>query len=114
SPRPSGTRTGRYSPRTAPTLPPCAARSPGRRPGGARSSWPRAPTTAPRPAGTTASDHANLGHYTFNDLASAQRAVAEAGDDLAGILVSPFKHDAGYDQELVDPAFARGLRALCD
>jgi glutamate-1-semialdehyde 2,1-aminomutase len=37
-----------------------------------------------------------------------------AGDHLAGILVSPFKHDAGYDQELVDPAFARGLRALCD
>ena len=29
-------------------------------------------------------------------------------------MVSPFKHDAGYDQELVDPAFARGLRALCD
>jgi glutamate-1-semialdehyde 2,1-aminomutase len=29
-------------------------------------------------------------------------------------VVSPFKHDAGYDQELVDPAFARGLRALCD
>ena len=42
------------------------------------------------------------------------RAAAEAGDDLAAILVSPFKHDAGYDQELVDPAFARGLRALCD
>ena len=29
------------------------------------------------------------------------------------IVVSPFKHDAGYDQELVDPAFARGLRELC-
>jgi glutamate-1-semialdehyde 2,1-aminomutase len=28
--------------------------------------------------------------------------------------VSPFRHDAGYDQELVDPAFARGLRELCD
>jgi len=28
-------------------------------------------------------------------------------------VVSPFKHDAGFDQELVDPAFARGLRELC-
>lgn len=28
-------------------------------------------------------------------------------------MVSPFKHDAGHDQELVDPAFARGLRELC-
>jgi glutamate-1-semialdehyde 2,1-aminomutase len=73
-----------------------------------------APWCTPRPAGVTPADHANLGHYTFNDLASVRQAAAEAGDDLAGILVSPFKHDAGYDQELVDPAFARGLRALCD
>src|SRR5579859_5307367 len=73
-----------------------------------------APWCTPRPAGTTPQDRANLGHYTFNDLASVREAAAEAGDDLAGIMVSPFKHDAGYDQELVDPAFARGLRALCD
>jgi glutamate-1-semialdehyde 2,1-aminomutase len=73
-----------------------------------------APWCTPRPAGTTAEDRANLRYYTFNDLASAQSAVAEAGDDLAAIMVSPFKHDAGYDQELVDPGFARGLRELCD
>ena len=73
-----------------------------------------APWCTPRPAGTTAADHANLGYYTFNDLESARTAAAAAGDDLAGILVSPFKHDAGFDQELVDPAFARGLRQLCD
>ena len=40
-------------------------------------------------------------------------AAREAGADLAAIVVSPFKHDAGFDQELVDPAFARGLRELC-
>ena len=73
-----------------------------------------APWCTPAPAGTTPEDRANLGHYTYNDLASVQRAAAEAGDDLAGIVVSPFKHDAGYDQELVDPGFAHGLRALCD
>jgi glutamate-1-semialdehyde 2,1-aminomutase len=73
-----------------------------------------APWCTPRLAGTTPEDRANLGYYTYNDLASVQSAAAEAGHDLAGILVSPFKHDAGYDQELVDPGFARGLRALCD
>jgi glutamate-1-semialdehyde 2,1-aminomutase len=73
-----------------------------------------APWCTPRPAGVTPQDRANLGYYTYNDLASVHRAAAEAGGDLAAILVSPFKHDAGYDQELVDPAFARGLRALCD
>jgi len=73
-----------------------------------------APWCTPRPGGVTKADHENLIRYTFNDLESVKAAVAEAGDDLAGILVSPFKHDAGFDQELVDPAFARGLRKLCD
>jgi glutamate-1-semialdehyde 2,1-aminomutase len=73
-----------------------------------------APWCTPRPDGTTAADRANLGYFRYNDLESARAAAAEAGDDLAGILVSPFRHDAGYDQELVDPAFARGLRELCD
>jgi glutamate-1-semialdehyde 2,1-aminomutase len=73
-----------------------------------------APWCTPRPAGTTAADRANLGYFEYNDLASACAAAAEAGDDLAGIMVCPFRHDAGYDQELVDPAFARGLRELCD
>ncbi|HEY1640646.1 MAG TPA: aminotransferase class III-fold pyridoxal phosphate-dependent enzyme [Streptosporangiaceae bacterium] len=73
-----------------------------------------APWCTPRPAGTTAADRANLIPYTFNDLDSAREAAAQAGDDLAGVLVSPFRHDAGFDQELVDPAFARGLRELCD
>jgi len=73
-----------------------------------------APWCTPRLAGTTQEDRANLGYYTFNDLASARSAAADAGDDLAAVMVSPFKHDAGFDQELVDPAFARGLRELCD
>jgi glutamate-1-semialdehyde 2,1-aminomutase len=72
-----------------------------------------APWCTPRLAGVTAEDRANLGYYAFNDLASAAAAAAEAGPDLAAIVVSPFKHDAGFDQELVDPAFARGLRELC-
>ncbi|HUB43198.1 MAG TPA: aminotransferase class III-fold pyridoxal phosphate-dependent enzyme [Streptosporangiaceae bacterium] len=72
-----------------------------------------APWCTPRLAGVTAEDRANLGHYTFNDLASVTAAAAETGPDLAAIVVSPYKHDAGFDQELVDPAFARGLRELC-
>ena len=71
-----------------------------------------APWCTPRPAGVTAADRVNIGHYTFNDLASVVAAV-EAGPAPAAIVVSPFKHDAGFDQELVDPAFARGLRELC-
>ena len=72
-----------------------------------------APWCTPRPAGVTTADRVNIGHYTFNDLASVTAAV-QAGPEPAAIVVSPFKHDAGFDQELVDPAFARGLRELCD
>jgi sugar/nucleoside kinase (ribokinase family) len=46
--------------------------------------------------------------FTFNDLASARADAAAAGDDLAGILVGPFLHDAGFDQELVDRASPAG------
>jgi glutamate-1-semialdehyde 2,1-aminomutase len=73
-----------------------------------------APWCTPRLDGTTTADRANLGYFRYNDLPSVHAAAAEAGDDLAGILASPFRHDAGYDQEMVDPAFARGLRELCD
>jgi glutamate-1-semialdehyde 2,1-aminomutase len=72
-----------------------------------------APWCTPRLAGVTPADRVNLGYYTFNDLASVEAAVA-SGPPPAAIVVSPFKHDAGFDQELVDPAFARGLREVCD
>jgi glutamate-1-semialdehyde 2,1-aminomutase len=72
-----------------------------------------APWCTPRPGGVTAADRVNIGHYTYNDLASVV-AAARGGPEPAAIVVSPFKHDAGFDQELVDPAFAHGLRSLCD
>ena len=34
--------------------------------------------------------------------------------DVAAIIATPFQHDSLVDQEDVDPAFARGLRALAD
>lgn len=73
-----------------------------------------APWATPRLNGTTPEDRANIHYYTYNDLDSVNAAVAEAGDDVAAIMVSPFRHDAGLDQEMVDPAFARGVREVCD
>lgn len=73
-----------------------------------------APWCTPRSAGVTPEDQANQIFYTYNDLDSVRQAVAQAGDDLAAIIVSPFRHDAWFDQEEVDPAFARGVRELCD
>ncbi|MES2532754.1 MAG: aminotransferase class III-fold pyridoxal phosphate-dependent enzyme [Pseudomonadota bacterium] len=68
------------------------------------------PWCTPVPNGITAEDRAHLIYYTYNDVAS----VAAAGDDLAAIVCSAFKHDIGVDQELPKPEFARRARALCD
>jgi glutamate-1-semialdehyde 2,1-aminomutase len=73
-----------------------------------------APWCTPRLAGTTPEDRQHLRYFTYNDLKSVEAAVADAGDDLAGIIVTPIRHDLGRDLELVDLAFARGLRAICD
>ena len=72
------------------------------------------PWCALRGEGVTAADQEHLIRYDYNDLASAQAAAAQAGEDLAAILVCPMRHDVKRDQELVDPDFARGLRALAD
>ena len=74
-----------------------------------------APWATLRMAGVTPEDRANLVYYTYNDVASVERAIEQAGaGDVAAIITSPFRHDAGFDQELADPAFARHLRELCD
>jgi glutamate-1-semialdehyde 2,1-aminomutase len=72
------------------------------------------PWCNPNTTGVIPTDRASLDYYPYNDLASVEKLAAEHGTDFAGIIVSPFKHDAGFDQELCDPEFARGLRRLCD
>lgn len=73
-----------------------------------------APWCTPRGSGVTVADRAHLGYFDYNDLASLEAAVVEAGDDLAAVLVCPVRHDLKRPQELADPEFARGVRALCD
>lgn len=73
-----------------------------------------APWCTPAPAGVTPEDRAHLLRFTYNDIASLEAATETAGSDLAALVVSPFRHDARKDQAMVDPAFARACRAVCD
>ncbi len=73
-----------------------------------------APWCTPLKAGTLPEDRAHQIYYDYNDAASLEAAVAEAGDDLAGIFATPFKHDTFVAQQLVNPAYARAARAACD
>jgi glutamate-1-semialdehyde 2,1-aminomutase len=72
------------------------------------------PWCTPSLAGVTAEDRAHILHYRYNDLESLEAAVAEAGEDLAAVLVTAFRHDVRRDQEWPAPEFAAGMRALCD
>jgi glutamate-1-semialdehyde 2,1-aminomutase len=73
-----------------------------------------APWCTPVKNGTLPEDRAHQIFYTYNDEASLKAAVAEAGDDLAGIFATPFKHDTMAPQALLNPAYAAAARALCD
>jgi glutamate-1-semialdehyde 2,1-aminomutase len=64
--------------------------------------------------GMTPEDYVNTIFFEYNDLASVEAAARLAGDDLAAIVVTPIRHDVFRDLELPDPAFARGVRALCN
>ena len=52
--------------------------------------------------------------YEYNDLESVRAAIEAADGDAAALIVSAFRHDVGFDQELPTVEFARGARELCD
>ncbi len=72
------------------------------------------PWCTPRPGGVLPEDRAHLGYFDYNDVASLEAAVTEAGDDLAGIIVSPVRQELARDQEMATVEFARAIRAVCD
>ncbi|MEJ5019022.1 aspartate aminotransferase family protein [Ochrobactrum vermis] len=72
------------------------------------------PWCTPSLVGVTAEDRAHLVHYVYNDVESLTAAAKQAGDDLAAIIVSAFKHDLAIPQELPTTEFAKTARALCD
>lgn len=72
------------------------------------------PWCSPSLVGITAEDRAHIIPYDYNDIESLQRACEDAKGDLAGIIVSAFKHDYGQDQHLPTPAFGQAARAAAD
>lgn len=70
------------------------------------------PWCTPSLAGVTAEDRAHIVHFDYNDVASLEAAVEQAGSDLAAVVVTAFRHDIARDQELPTAAFARRAREL--
>jgi len=72
------------------------------------------PWCTPARSGVLTEDRAHLGYFDYNDVASLEAAVAEAGDDLAGIIIAPVRQELARDQELATLEFARAIRQACD
>jgi glutamate-1-semialdehyde 2,1-aminomutase len=64
--------------------------------------------------GVLPEERAHVVRIAYNDVASLEAAVSTYADDLAAVVLTPFRHDVRRDLEPVDPAFARRARALCD
>jgi glutamate-1-semialdehyde 2,1-aminomutase len=73
-----------------------------------------APWCNPFPAGSVPEERAHIAYYEYNDPDSLRDAFRLAGDDVAGVFVSAFRHDVFADQEMPTPEFARAARRLCD
>jgi glutamate-1-semialdehyde 2,1-aminomutase len=72
------------------------------------------PWCSPSVAGVTAEDRAHLLYYRYNDAEHLEEVAHLAGDDLAGIIASGFKHDYGKDQAMPTKVFAERAREICD
>ena len=72
------------------------------------------PWCSPSVVGVTQEDRAHLIPFDWGDIASLDAAVAQAGDDLAAILLTAYRHDTGRDQEMPSTAFLQAARAHCD
>ncbi len=72
------------------------------------------PWCSPSLVGVTSEDRAHIVYYDYNDIDSLRQAAEAAGDDLAAILVTAFRHDVRREQEMPTKAFAKVVRELCD
>jgi glutamate-1-semialdehyde 2,1-aminomutase len=72
------------------------------------------PWCNPNTLGSVPGDRGNLEHFDFNDLDSVAAAIERHPDDLAGVILSPYRQPPGFDQEAPTREFAVGLRELCD
>jgi glutamate-1-semialdehyde 2,1-aminomutase len=68
----------------------------------------------PGRAGLVPEDRVHLVEVPWNDLAALEQAVATIGEQIACIVLTPFRHDAFHDLELPAPGYLQGVRRLCD
>ena len=73
-----------------------------------------APWCTPVATGIVEEDTSNLIPFEYNNGFSLEDAEKKAGADLAGIILTAFRHDVRRDQELPKKTFLKKAREICD
>jgi glutamate-1-semialdehyde 2,1-aminomutase len=68
----------------------------------------------PGDAGIPPAQKADVLTFTYNDLDGLRRVVGEHRGEVAGIILTPFRHEAFHDSEMPAPGFLKSVRTLCD
>ncbi|GAB4336454.1 MAG: aminotransferase class III-fold pyridoxal phosphate-dependent enzyme [Candidatus Abyssubacteria bacterium] len=64
--------------------------------------------------GITPEERVNILTFEYNDIDAFTRLVEQNKDQLAGVIVTPFRHEAFHDSELPKPGFLEAIRKACD
>lgn len=66
------------------------------------------------PAGVTPKERADTLTFSYNDTEGFLKLVEENKNDIAGVVISPFRHEATHDSEMPAPGFLETIRKTCD
>jgi glutamate-1-semialdehyde 2,1-aminomutase len=72
------------------------------------------PWCNPSSFGITEEDRANVIVFPYNDVKALKRILETKGDSVAGIVLSPLKHEMFHDLEMPAEEFLIELRKFCD
>lgn len=63
--------------------------------------------------GFPAFDRASVLHFPWNDVAALEELFREHSERIAGVIVTPFRHEARFDSVMPAPGFLESMRTLC-
>jgi len=68
----------------------------------------------PLPPGVPPEDRANIVYFQWNDINDFMKKYEANKDDFAGVIVTPFRHEAFENSVMPDPEYYKTIRKICD
>jgi len=65
-------------------------------------------------SGIMPEEQVNMLKFEYNDIEGFKRLIDENKDDVAGVILTPFRHEAFHDSEMPAPGFLEAVRKACD